>query len=141
MDAEIESRFTNAGLEVVARYTGDYGPSAEEAFRRVVHIDATPVQRLQKRGPDAAHRVDDAWKARAREGGVVADDGSFLAAASMNYGWVQVRLTPRTDISALADQGGELLFIARSLSGHRVCAASTEGSEYWILEMDFPEQE
>ncbi|WP_217545375.1 hypothetical protein [Streptomyces sp. GbtcB6] len=141
MDAEIKSRFTNAGLEVVARYTGVDGPSVEEAFHRVVHIDATPVQRMQKRGPDAAHQVDDAWKACAHQGGVVADDGAFLAAGSMSYGWVHVRLTPATDISALADQGGELLFIARSLSGHRVCAASTEGSEYWILEMDFPAQE
>ncbi|MFE4968303.1 hypothetical protein [Streptomyces sp. NPDC056660] len=141
MDAEIEHRFTNAGLEVVARYTGVDGPSVEEAFRRVVHIDATPVQRINKRGPDASHRVDDAWKTRAREGGVVADDGTFLAAGSMRYGWVHVRLTPATDISALADQAGELLFIARSLSGHRICAASTEGSEYWILTPDFPAEE
>ncbi|MEV7978364.1 hypothetical protein [Streptomyces sp. NPDC086519] len=141
MDTETKSRFTSAGLEVVARYTGVDVPSVDEAFHRVVHIDATPVQRMQKRGPDAAHRVDDAWKTCAREGGVVADDGAFLAADGMRYGWVHVRLTPATDISALADQGGELLFIARSLSGHRVCAASTEGSEYWILEADFPAQE
>ncbi|MFD4505059.1 hypothetical protein [Streptomyces sp. NPDC058457] len=81
MDAEIKSRFTSAGLEVVARYTGVDGPSVEKAFHQVVHIDATPVQRMQKRGPDAAHQIDAAWKTRAHEGGVVSDDGAFLAAA------------------------------------------------------------
>jgi hypothetical protein len=138
MDAEIESLFRNAGLEVIGKSEVDSGPSVTEAFRRVVHIDAEPVERIQRRAADAARRVDESWKARARSSGVLAEDGTCLAAASMEYGWVQVRLTDDADISALRSPEGELLLIARSPSGHRVCAASTEGGEYWILEEEFP---
>lgn len=137
MDTEIASRFQNAGLEVVARFTGAEGPSVLEAFHRVVHIDAEPVHRIRKDAPGAAREVDASWKSRARDGGVLASDGSFLAAGSMQYGWVHVRLTDATDISVLDDPDGGLLFIARSFSGHRVCAASTDEGEYWILEVDF----
>ncbi|MFI6487668.1 hypothetical protein [Streptomyces sp. NPDC050564] len=139
MDAKITSRFQGAGLEVIGGFSESQGPSVTVAFRRVVHIDAEPVDRIQRNQIGAARRVDESWKDRARSGGVVADDGSFLAAAGMDYGWVHVRLTENADISAMEDPEGGLLFIARSLSGHRVCAASTEEGEYWILEVDFPE--
>ncbi|WP_199791519.1 hypothetical protein [Streptomyces sp. 142MFCol3.1] len=139
MDAEITSRFQSAGLEVIGGCSGGRGPSVAEAFRRVVHIDAEPVDRIQRNESGAARRVDEFWKDRARNGRVVADDGSFLAAAGIDYGWVHVRLTENTDISAMEDPEGGLLFIARSMSGHNVCAASTEEGEYWILELEFPE--
>ncbi|MFI1565067.1 hypothetical protein ACH4ZX_18780 [Streptomyces sp. NPDC020490] len=48
-------------------------------------------------------------------------------------------MTDDADIADLEDPERGLLFIARSPSGHRVCAASTEEDEYWILEADFPE--
>lgn len=137
LDTEIASRFQNAGLEVLARFTGTDGPSVTEAFRQVVHIDAEPVHRIRKDAADAARKVDASWKSPVRDGEVLASDGSFLAAGSMQYGWVHVRLTEATDISVLDDPDGGLVFIARSFSGHRVCAASTEEGEYWILEVDF----
>ncbi|MEU1299280.1 hypothetical protein [Streptomyces shenzhenensis] len=52
----------------------------------------------------------------------------------MALGWVHVRITGRTAVSALEDQPGELLFTARSLSGDRILAATVEENEYWILE-------
>ncbi|MBY8340219.1 hypothetical protein LXH13_17995 [Streptomyces spinosirectus] len=139
METDIESRFRRVGLEVIGRFTESGRPSVTEAFHKVVHIDAEPVERIQRRAVDAAQRVDEAWKNHASNGGVLSDDGSFLAAGSMAYGWVHVRLTDSVDIAALGGPQKELIFIARSLSGHRVCAASTEGDEYWILEAEFPE--
>ncbi|MFH9003770.1 hypothetical protein ACH4E5_11100 [Streptomyces afghaniensis] len=138
MDTEIESRFRTAGLEVIGQPEVDGGPSVEQAFRRVVHIDAEPVERIQRNTADAPGRLDEAWRARARAGGVLSEDGTCLVAAGMKGGWVHVRLTEDSDISALRSPDGDLLLIARSPSGHRVCAASTEGGDYWILEEDFP---
>ncbi|CAM5267454.1 hypothetical protein STENM36S_05504 [Streptomyces tendae] len=138
MDAKVKSRLESAGLEVLGVYEGQAGPTVTEAFRRVVHLDAEPVERIPRSGDDARQVVDERWRARARAGGLVADDGSFLAAAGMELGWVRVRLTERTSISSTADQPGELLFIARSLSGHLALAASAEGGEYWLLEEEFP---
>jgi regulator of extracellular matrix RemA (YlzA/DUF370 family) len=139
MDTEIESRFRTAGLEVIGQPEVDGGPSVEQAFRRVVHIDAEPVQRIQRNAPDASRHLDEAWRARARAAGVLSEDGTCLVAAGMKDGWVHVRLTEDSDVSALRSPDGDLLLIARSPSGHRVCAASTEGGDYWILEEDFTE--
>jgi hypothetical protein len=138
LDAEFECRFRNAGLEVIGRFEENGALSVTEAFHGVVHIDAEPVERIQRRAAGAARRVNELWKARARSSGVLSEDGTVLVAAGMDYGWVCVRLTDVADISALAAPSGELLFIARSMRGHRVCAASTEEGEYWIVEEDFP---
>lgn len=44
------------------------------------------------------------------------------------------RCARESGIHSFHDSAGDLLFITRSLSGHRVCAVSREGSEYWVLE-------
>ncbi len=138
MDTEIESRFRTAGLEVIGQPEVDGGPSVEQAFRRVVHIDAEPVERIQRKSTDAPRCLDEAWRARARAGGVLSEDGTCLMAAGMKDGWVHVRLTDDSDVAALRPPDGDLLLIARSPSGHRVCAASTEGGGFWIPEEYFP---
>ncbi|RSN53271.1 hypothetical protein DMH12_18130 [Streptomyces sp. WAC 04229] len=139
MNEKVESRLRDAGLEVLGMFEGQIGPTVTEVFRNVVHLDAEPVERIHRGEADASRVVDQRWKARAIAGGIVAGDGSFLAAAGMELGWVQVRLTERTSVSATEDQPGELLFIARSLRGDRALAVSAEGSEYWLLEAEFPE--
>lgn len=136
MDAQISIRLRNAGLEVLGWFSGG-GPTVTEAFQRVVHVEATPVQRIRCDAIDAARRVDAAWKSHARDAAVLAEDGSFLMVVGLKHDWVKVRLTDTTDISALKDPEGELIVVARSLSGHRVCAVDTEEGEYWILEVDF----
>jgi hypothetical protein len=103
----------------------------------VVHIDAVPALRIPAASVDAARQLNAAWELHARQGSALASDSSFLVAGGLDDGWVHVRLTEATDISALEDRNGEMLFIARSISGHRVCAASKEAGEYWILEADF----
>ncbi|MET9253308.1 hypothetical protein [Streptomyces sp. NPDC003717] len=138
MDEKAASRLRGAGLEVLGMYEGQEGPTVTEVFRDVVHVDAEPVERVRRGGAGEERVVDERWKARAAAGGLVAGDGSFLVAAGMGPGWVRVRLTERTSVSATEDQPGELLFIARSLCGHLALAASAEGSEYWFLEAEFP---
>ncbi|WP_225826889.1 hypothetical protein [Streptomyces naphthomycinicus] len=132
----IQRRFEVADFEVLGRFSGP-GPTVMEAFRRVVHISATPVRRVARHTPGFAERLNEAWVAQARQAGVLADDGSFLVAGNLEYGWLHVRLTDATDILSLEPPDGDLTFIARSMSGHSVCAASSEGAEYWILREDF----
>lgn len=133
------SRLKDAGLEVLGMHVEQDGPTVTEVFRRVVHLDAEPVERIRRNGADAAQAVDDRWRARAQAGQLVAGDGSFLVGAGMELGWVRVRVTDRTSVSATEDQPGDLLFVARSLSGHFALAASAEEGEYWLLEAEFPE--
>ncbi|MEU1313585.1 hypothetical protein [Streptomyces tibetensis] len=135
---DVESLFRRAGFTVVGEWDVDHGLSVEEAFQRVLHPDAEPAERIQRRTTDAPRRLYEAWKARARASGVLYEDGTSLVAVGVKYGWVRVRLTEDSDVSALRFPDGDLLLIARSPSGHRVCAASTEGDQYWILEEDFP---
>ncbi|WP_406443208.1 hypothetical protein OHB14_30065 [Streptomyces sp. NBC_01613] len=99
----------------------------KDVFHQIVHIDAVPVWRIQKNAAEAARRVAESWKAHAENGGVLADDGSVLAGIGLNRDWIQVRLTDATDISVLEDPKYGLFFVARSISGQRACAASTEG--------------
>ncbi|MER7930361.1 hypothetical protein ABTY96_45885 [Streptomyces sp. NPDC096057] len=139
MDASIVSRLQSAGLEVISPFAGTEGPSTEQAFQRVVHIDAKPVERITVSTPDAALQVNSSWRSHALSAGVISDDGSFLVAVGLRRPWVQVRLTETTDISALEGADDELLFVTRSITGHSVCAATTEEGEYWILVLDFPQ--
>jgi hypothetical protein len=137
VDAEISSRLRACGLEVFDSFTGGK-PSVAEAFRHIVHIDATPIQRIPANSSDAGEMLNKSWKSHALRAKVIADDGSFLVAGGMNHGWVHVKMTEATDIASLEGQGGDLLFIARSFDGHHVCAASREEGEYWIFETAFP---
>ncbi|MFE2260331.1 hypothetical protein [Streptomyces griseosporeus] len=137
VDDEISHRLRACGLEVFHSLSAK-APSVAEVFRHVVHIDATPVQRIPVNSSGAGDSLNKAWKSHALRAKVIADDGSFLMAGGLNHGWVHVRMTEATDITSLEGQGGDLLFIARSFDGHHVCAASREEGEYWILETDFP---
>ncbi|MGW3305575.1 hypothetical protein ACWDG9_03180 [Streptomyces sp. NPDC001073] len=138
VDASIVSRLQNAGLEVITPFVGTEGPSAEQAFQRVVHVDAKPTERITISAANANLQVNSSWRSQALRAGVISDDGSFLVAVGIKHPWVQVRLTETTDISATGGADDELLFVARSVTGHRVCAATTEEDEYWILVLDFP---
>ncbi|MGW4562289.1 hypothetical protein ACWEN3_07690 [Streptomyces sp. NPDC004561] len=133
MNNEIRSRLQLAGFEIIGHFSKSE-PSAMKAFHRVVHVETRPVEIIPCYSTDIAERVNTAWHAHARDFGVIADDGSFLVLGSLADGWIQVRLTETADIFATHDQSGDLLFIARSLSGGRVCAVSEEGSDYWIIE-------
>ncbi|MEU7559213.1 hypothetical protein [Streptomyces eurythermus] len=136
MHEEVRRRLENASLEVLGPFSGP-GPSVAEAFRRVMHVEAKPAEKIPCDTPDIADKINEAWDARARNSGVLGEDGTFLVAGSLKYGWVRVRLTMESCLHSMHDSDGDLLFIARSLSGHRVCAVSREGSEYWILEEEF----
>ncbi|MFF7484107.1 hypothetical protein ACFZBC_01285 [Streptomyces luteogriseus] len=58
-----------------------------------MHPDVEPADRIQRRTADAPRRLDEAWKARARAGGVLYEDGTSLVAVGVKYGRVRVRLT------------------------------------------------
>ncbi|MEU8466786.1 hypothetical protein AB0F30_02465 [Streptomyces sp. NPDC029006] len=136
MNDEIKHRFESVGLAVIGTFSGT-GPTVTEAFHRVVNVEAQPVETIPRDTPDLAVRVNEAWTRHARERGVLDEDDTFLAAGSLEQGWFHVRLTSATNLFFLQDSEGDLLFVARDLSGRQVCAVSREGAEYWILEEEF----
>ncbi|MBB5938065.1 hypothetical protein [Streptomyces zagrosensis] len=99
----------------------------------MVNIETVPIARVLRRAERAYDEVNKLWLARSRECGIFATDGSFLAAGSMKLGWFRVCLTPQTDLSLMADEQGDIEFLARASDGREVCGVTTEGSEFWIV--------
>ncbi|WP_416975124.1 hypothetical protein [Streptomyces sp. 4F14] len=138
MDSELFSRIRSCNLKVLGWFDCD-GLTVEDVFHRVVHIDVVPVKRIPADSVDIGRKVNEYWGLHARSGGVIADDGTFLVAGSLEGGWVSVKMIDNVEVFNFREASGDILFVARSASGHHVCAVSREGSEYWIIEVDFPE--
>ena len=113
-------------MPVSTWWAGRTAALRSQAFRRVVHIGAGPVELIPRKAADA------------RAGDVPSEDGTCLPAASMKDGWVRVRLTDAFGVSGLRSPDGDLLLVARFASGPRVRAASAEGDDHWILGEGFP---
>ncbi|WP_432171079.1 hypothetical protein [Streptomyces sp. 1222.5] len=136
MNDNITERLAAAGFDVIGPFS-DSGPTVSDVFHRVMNVEAQPSEKIPRASADAPHRVTESWKTRARNSGVLASDDTFLAAGSLAYGWVHLRLTNSVNISALQDPEGDLLFVSRSEDGRHACAVSREGTDYWIIEADF----
>ncbi|MFF2195757.1 hypothetical protein [Streptomyces sp. NPDC058157] len=130
----------SSGLQVEAVHGDAPGPTVDTAWRAMAGFNVEPVASFPLRGDlTGAHRL---WLEHARRLDVIAADGSFLVTAvvtgSSGTGWVHVRLTADADVSQLVDDQGRIEFIARSLSGHRICGITAEEYDYWVVGMALP---
>ncbi|MFE1556557.1 hypothetical protein ACFW6V_16440 [Streptomyces sp. NPDC058734] len=128
----------SSGLGVVAVHGNGPGPSVEAAWRAVAGFGVEPVAAFPLEADrGGVHRV---WLRHARQADVLDDEGAFLLTAvvtgSSAVGWVRVRLTGRADVSRLVDDQGRIEFIARSLSGHRICGITAEEYDHWVVSLD-----
>ncbi|MFF1480397.1 hypothetical protein ACFVYD_23040 [Streptomyces sp. NPDC058301] len=136
--SEIEDRCRQAGLEVEGSYSGDDGPTVEEAFRMVVNVDVEPSERLSRRGDGAVDAVGRMWLRRAEERGLIGPEGRVLVAGGLNVGWIRVRVTPETAISRIIRNDGNIELLARSLDGHMISAIDAEGDDFWLVDAAYP---
>ncbi|MFJ8214205.1 hypothetical protein [Streptomyces sp. NPDC096033] len=131
----------SSGLEVETVHGNGPGPSVDAAWRAMAGFGVEPEATFPLRGDlTGVHRL---WLEHARRLGVIGADGTFLLTAVVTggsgTGWVRVRLTADADVSRLVDDQGRIEFIARSLSGHRICGITAEEYDYWIVGMDLPQ--
>ncbi|MBC3986223.1 hypothetical protein H8N01_27510 [Streptomyces sp. AC536] len=87
-----------------------------------------PNARISRKAVNVRAEIHRMWAVWAHGAGIIAADGSFLVAGSIELGWCRVRLTPRTDISRIVCEYGGIEFVARAAGGRQVCAAM--GEEY-----------
>ncbi|MFH7599668.1 hypothetical protein WDV06_31900 [Streptomyces racemochromogenes] len=128
----------NSGLEVKSVQGNDPGPTVETAWRAMAGFGVEPKASVPLKGD--LREVHGLWLDYARQGNVIADDGTFLVTAvvtgSSEIGWVLVRLTDTTDVSRLIDDQGRIEFISRSTSGRHICGVTAEEYDYWIIALD-----
>ncbi|MFI7011633.1 hypothetical protein [Streptomyces sp. NPDC050145] len=132
----IESQLRACGLQLVEQPAAcPTTPTPREAFHLAVGFTTSPSARIPKRSPDATERTTQTWLSHARSTGVIAeDDDTFLVSATIDGPWLRVRLPrPPFSLAPLADPQGDIEFTARSHSGDRICAISTDDGEYWII--------
>ncbi|MEU2390016.1 hypothetical protein [Streptomyces sp. NPDC007369] len=126
-----------SGLEVVAVPGNEPGPSVERAWRAMAGFEVEPVASFPLDADRA--EVHALWLGHARRAGVLGDDGAFLitavAAGSREVGWIRVRLTQGADVSRLVDDQERIEFVARSVSGDRICGITAEEYDHWVVSL------
>ncbi|MEV5613639.1 colicin immunity domain-containing protein [Streptomyces sp. NPDC052225] len=137
MGSEIEARLRQAGLDVIESAVIHAPPSTREAFQVVVGFETVPSGKVAKRSGEAIQKIQDMWISRARANGIISGDDTFLVSGSIDGDWIKARLTPSFSLAALKDSQGDIEFIARSRSGDRICAVSTDEGDYWLIDEPF----
>lgn len=125
------------GLEVLGEPVQD-GPPVRAALYAVNGVEVEPVVEIPGSAPGAAEELDRAWHRQAGLVGLTDEDGAFRilvpGPGGSAVGWVRVRDRVGSGLpSRVAAVTGSPEFIAVSTDGRRLCAASVEDAEYWIV--------
>ncbi|MBC3988912.1 hypothetical protein H8N00_08455 [Streptomyces sp. AC563] len=131
MSVEVELR--SAGLEVLGPAGEDTSPTVLEAISAVANIEVVPNARIPRKAENVRAEIHRMWVVWAHRIRMIAADGSFRVAGSMELGWFRVHLTPRTDISRMVCEYGGSECVARAAGGRQVCAAKGEEYDFWIV--------
>ncbi|MFF2227561.1 hypothetical protein ACFVV7_30095 [Streptomyces globisporus] len=121
-----------AGLEVLGQGVTEGLPSYARAFQAVVNVEVVPQAIVACSAPGAPAEADRLWLEHARTAAVIDDEGCFLVRGA-DRGWVRVRRTTHTTLSAALVPGAGSVVIAMSPDGRRLCALTEEDDDYWIV--------
>lgn len=115
-----------------------YGP----LFTLSTGVEVDPVATVPISSPGAAAALDEKWHLHASEISLYDDKGDFLilppVSGGSGLGWVRVRDTVGTQLpSRIAEVTGSPEFVAVSTDGRRLCAASVEEYDYWVVLHEF----
>ncbi|KOV90252.1 hypothetical protein [Streptomyces sp. NRRL B-3648] len=129
------------GLQVVEE-AAQGGPSVRSALYAVTGVEVDPVATVPISSPGAAAALDEKWHLHASEISLCDDKGDFLilppVSGGSGLGWVRVRDTVGTHLpSRIAEVTGSPEFVAVSTDGRRLCAASVEEYDYWVVLHEF----
>ncbi|MFK0189027.1 hypothetical protein ACIQV1_32950 [Streptomyces rubiginosohelvolus] len=125
-------QLAKAGLEVLGQGVTEGLPSYARAFRAVVNVEVVPQAIVACSAPGASAEADRLWLEHARTAAVIDDEDCFLVRGA-DRGWVRVRRTAHTALSAALVPAAGSVVIAMSPDGRRLCALTEEDDDYWIV--------
>jgi hypothetical protein len=129
------------GLEVTAEAASD-GPPVNAAIYAVNGFEVEPVTAIPASTPHAAEELDEAWHHHASQASLYGENGEFLILPPIpggsEVGWVRVKDPVGKNLpSRISGVTGSPEFVAVSVDGRHLCAASVEESDYWVLVHEF----
>lgn len=129
------------GLEVTGEPATD-GPPVTAAIQAVSGFEVEPVARVPASAPQAAEALDEAWHHHAARVSLCGENGEFLilppVPGGSRIGWVRVKDPVGTNLpSRVCAVTGSPEFLAASVDGRHLCAASVEESDYWVVVHEF----
>ncbi|CAL9397310.1 hypothetical protein [Streptomyces sp. enrichment culture] len=112
------------------------------ALYAVTGFEVEPAVTIPASSPRAADALDEVWHHRASQFRLYGESGDFLilppVPGGSRAGWVRVKDPVGTHLpSRVAGVTGAPEFVAVSRDGRRLCAASVEDDEYWVVLHEF----
>ncbi|MFH9864296.1 hypothetical protein [Streptomyces sp. NPDC017202] len=125
------------GLEVTGG-AAQGGPPAIAALHAVNGFEVEPVAAIPATAPHAADELDQAWHHHAARASLHTQNGEFLVLPPMpggsEVGWIRVRDPAGENLpSRVSAAAGSPEFVAVSVDGRHLCAASVEEYDYWVV--------
>ncbi|WP_256925295.1 hypothetical protein [Streptomyces sp. Amel2xC10] len=129
------------GLEVTGDAPSD-APPVNSAIYAVNGIEVEPVATIPDSIPHASDKLDEAWHHHASQAALYDEKGEFLilppGPGGSRVGWVRVKDTVGKNLpSRISGVTGSPEFIAVSIDGRHLCAASVEEYDYWVVVHEF----
>ncbi|GGK90211.1 hypothetical protein [Streptomyces flaveus] len=129
------------GLEVTGEAAPD-GPPVNAAIYAVSGFEVEPVAAIPASTPNAADDLDEAWHHHASQSSLYGENGEFLilppVPGGSEVGWVRVKDPVGKNLpSRISGVTGSPEFVAVSVDGRHLCAASVEESDYWVVVHEF----
>ncbi|MCK8435504.1 hypothetical protein G3I77_21525 [Streptomyces sp. D2-8] len=129
------------GLEVTGKAASD-SPLVNAAIYAVSGFEGEPVTAILAATPHAADGLDEAWHRHAAQASLYGENGEFLilppVPGGSQVGWVRVKDPVGKNLpSRICAATGSPEFMAVSVDGRHLCAASVEESEYWVVVHEF----
>jgi YD repeat-containing protein len=116
--------------------------STAAAIRAVSGFEVEPVAEIPASTPHAADELDEAWHHHAAQASLHGQNGEFLVlppvAGGSAVGWVRVKDPVGKNLpSRISGVTGSPEFVAVSVDGRHLCAASVEESDCWVVVHEF----
>ncbi|MFI0807692.1 hypothetical protein [Streptomyces echinatus] len=130
------------GLHVVGREAIQDAPPVQTAIYAVSGFDVSPTATISAESPASIAELDRQWHHYATAVALYGDNGDFLilppVSGASEIGWVRVNDSIGRQLpSRIAGVTGSPEFLAVSVDGRRLCAASVEEHDYWVVVHDF----
>ncbi|MCX4431951.1 MULTISPECIES: hypothetical protein [Streptomyces] len=130
------------GLRVLETAVPQEAPPVNTAIYSVTGFEVEPVAVIPASSPRAADELDEKWHHCASTSALYGDKGEFLILPPLSggseIGWVAVTDPVGEHLpSRIAAATGSPEFLAVSMDGHHLCAASAEEDDHWVVRHEF----
>ncbi|OOV24889.1 hypothetical protein SM007_27840 [Streptomyces avermitilis] len=130
------------GLRVLDNTVPQGAPAVRTAIYAVTGFEVEPVAVIPASSPRATDELDEKWHHCASASSLYGDKGEFLilppVPGGSEIGWVGVTDPIGGHLpSRIAAVTGSPEFLAVSVDGRHLCAASVEEDDYWVVQHEF----